>query len=148
MVRAIVRSNFLRTRCGSKRLRKGAGEHLDLLVLYTEGCQYNCVLCICICKDLSEITKNVHQVRFRTCSSLFLLIAVIFQHSPKNVDTFVPYWHEYKYFVSAEIWFFQSHPFKCSNCHFLTSASVCWGLCLKKKILPWNQSAEFNVITL
>ena len=67
------------------------------VVQYTEGCRYKYVLCDCICKDLCKITKNVQQVRFRTCSSLFLLIAIIFQHSPKNVDAFVPNWHEYKY---------------------------------------------------
>lgn len=129
MVRAIVRSNLLRTRCGSRRLHEGAGEHSDLPVLCTEWCQYNS-LCVCVCKDLCEITKNVQQVRFRTCSSLFLLTAVIFQHNPKNVDAFVPYWHEYKYsyFVSAEISFFQSHPFTNNNCHFLTRASVCQAL--------------------
>ena len=99
MVRAIVRSNFLRIRCGSRRLRKRAGEHSDLPVLCTEGCQYKSVLCVWICKDLCEITKNVQQARFRTCSPLFLLIAIIFQHSPKNVDAFVPNWHQYKYFV-------------------------------------------------
>ena len=128
MVRDIVRSDSLRTRCGSRRLRKGAREHSDLPVMYTDGCQYKYVLCVCICKDLCEITKNVQQARFRTCSSLFLLIAIIFQHSPKNVDAFVPNWHEYKYFVSAEIWFFQSHPFTNSNYHFLASASMCSGV--------------------
>ena len=91
MVRAIVRSIFLRARCGSRRLYKGAGEHSDLPVLYTEGCQYKYVLCVCICKDLCEITKNVQQVRFRTCSSLFLLVVIIFQHIPKNVDAYVSY---------------------------------------------------------
>ena len=46
MVRAIVRSNFLRTRCGARRLCEGAGEHSDLPVLYTEQCQYNYGLCL------------------------------------------------------------------------------------------------------
>jgi hypothetical protein len=94
-------------------------------VLYTEGCQYTYLLCLFICKDLCETTKNVQQVIsvlrhcIVTCSSLFLLITIIIQHYRKHFDAFVPYWHEFKCFVSAEIWFFQSHPFTNRNFHFL-----------------------------